>query len=268
MHLLSQSGNLSPTLFSRRRLDHRSFCCGLRSGIPGISDTEKRIAQQSIYAVRLLARLLHPAHFQSIPDTIRRGHDTVTRRGNSKRQALAASAAELFWIRGFAATSIADIADKAQVPLGNVYYYYKSKADLAQAVADIFVGETEAMIDAITAETSDPRQRLSGLVDRLSRSMRSRVDHGCPIALCARDFRRDQRPASERAAESFALLIGFAARELGRLGIRPSVALGMARSAISEWQGGIALAHALGDATILSESFRRMEHILLTPPRG
>ena len=58
------------------------------------------------------------------------------------------------------------------------------------------------------------------------------------------------------------------ANELGRLGIRPSVALGMARSAISEWQGGIALAHALGDATILSESFRRMEHILLTPPRG
>ena len=39
-------------------------------------------------------------------------------------------------------------------------------------------------------------------------------------------------------------------------------------TAIAEWQGGIALAHALGDAAILSESFRRMEHLLLSPARG
>ena len=192
----------------------------------------------------------------------------MAKSGNSKRQALAASAAELFWTRGYAATSIADIAARSQVPLGNVYYYFKTKGDLAHAVADIFVGETQAMIDTISGESQDPRTRLASLVDRLSRSMRSRVDHGCPIALCVRDFRREHAPASERAAESFALLIGFAAKELGRLGIRPSIALNIARSAIAEWQGGIALAHALGDAAILSESFRRMEHLLLSPVRG
>ena len=192
----------------------------------------------------------------------------MSKSGNSKRQALAASAAELFWTRGYAATSIADIATQARVPLGNVYYYYKTKGDLAQAVADIFVGETQGMIDTISAENLEPRARLAGLVDRLSRSLRSRVDHGCPISLCVRDFRRDHPPASARAAESFALLIGFAARELGRLGIRPSIAFNIARSAIAEWQGGIALAHALGDAAILSESFRRMEHLLLSPARG
>ena len=40
-----------------------------------------------------------------------------------------------------------------------------------------------------------------------------------------------------RAAETFSLLIGFIGRELGRSGIRPSSALGIARNAVAEWQG-------------------------------
>ncbi|MBZ0161650.1 MAG: TetR/AcrR family transcriptional regulator [Notoacmeibacter sp.] len=188
--------------------------------------------------------------------------------GKDKRDALAAAAAELFWTRGYAATSIAEIAAHAQVPAGNVYYYFKTKGDLAMAVADIFVGETEAMIGGIGAEHNEPRRRLQALAERLSRSLRSRVEHGCPIALCVRDFRRGEPAASKRAAESFALLTGFIARELGRTGLRPALALGQARAAIAEWQGGIALAHALQDATVLAESFRRMEQVMTGPGRA
>ena len=32
-----------------------------------------------------------------------------------------------------------------------------------------------------------------------------------------------------------------------------------ARQAVAEWQGGIALAHAMGEAPVLSEAFLRME---------
>ena len=41
------------------------------------------------------------------------------------------------------------------------------------------------------------------------------------------------------------------------------LALAKARELVVEWQGGIALAHALGDATVLAESFRRAEQRLL-----
>ncbi len=187
--------------------------------------------------------------------------------GKEKRDALAAAAAELFWTRGYAATSIAEIAARAQIPAGNVYYYFKTKGDFAMAVADIFVGETEAMVNAISTEHAEPRKRLLALAERLARSLRSRVEHGCPIALCIRDFRGEEPAASKRAAESFALLTGFIARELGRTGLRPALALGQARAAIAEWQGGIALAHALQDATVLAESFRRMEQTMVAPAR-
>lgn len=190
------------------------------------------------------------------------------KRGADKREALAAAAAELFWQKGFSSTSLADIAEISGVPLGNLHYYFRSKAHLALAVAEVFVRETEAMLAGIEAEEAEPRRRLAALVARLSRSLRSRVAHGCPIALCVRDFRPEAPAASARAAEAFTLLSAFIARELGRTGLRPSQTLAVARAALAEWQGGMMLAHALEDAAVLSESFRRMEQLLAGAARA
>lgn len=183
-------------------------------------------------------------------------------KGRANREAIVAAAADLFWREGYASATLAGVAAAAGIPPGNLFYYFRTKAELAQAVAEIFVAETEAMLRATEGEEADPRRRLAALVARLSRSLRSRVAHGCPIALCVRDFRAQAPEASDRAAEAFALLIGFMARELGRTGLRPSLALAQSRAALAEWQGGMMLAHALKDASVLSESFRRMERLL------
>lgn len=185
------------------------------------------------------------------------------KRGERNRAQLSSSAARLFWQKGYAATSLADVAEAAGIPLGNVYYYYRSKSDLALAVADVFVAETDLMLNEIEEEVHEPRQRLALLVKRLSRSQGNRVAHGCPIARAIRDFAPTAPTASERAAESFSLLTGFIGRELGRLGTRPSIAMATARAAVSEWQGGMMLAFALKDSSVLSESFRRIEQLLV-----
>ncbi|CAN7230241.1 TetR/AcrR family transcriptional regulator [Phyllobacterium sp. LjRoot231] len=185
---------------------------------------------------------------------------------NEKRDILIATAAVLFWHQGYAVTSLANIATNSGIPLGNIYYYFKSKADLARGVADIFVAETEDMLREITEADQNPRVRLKLLIEKLAHSLKSRVDHGCPIALGIRDFRNESPEAANRAAEAFSLLIGFIGRELGRSGIRPSSALGIARNAVTEWQGGIMLAHGLKDPTVLAESFRRIERLLIVVP--
>lgn len=174
------------------------------------------------------------------------------------------ASAELFWTRGFEATSLADIASAAHVPLGNVYYYFKTKADLARAVADLFVAQTGTLVEDVRAATAEPRGRLKLLVERLQSSQQSRVVHGCPIFAAVREFRPTVPDASGRAAESFSLLTGFIATELGRTGLRPSIALSRARAAVADWQGSIALAHALGEPPVLAECFARMERTLGT----
>ncbi|MCR9136849.1 MAG: TetR/AcrR family transcriptional regulator [Alphaproteobacteria bacterium] len=188
----------------------------------------------------------------------------MSKRGAMRRRQLLAAAANRFWQYGYGSTSLADIAGDAEVPLGNVYYYFRSKQDIASGVADIFVAETQTMLSEIADAEPDPRRRVLALIRRLSESNRSRVERGCPIALAVRDFRAGAPAASKRAAEAFDLLIGFIGRELQRTGARPSTALARAREIIVEWQGGISLAHALGDATVLAESFRRAEQRVIS----
>lgn len=190
----------------------------------------------------------------------------MSTKGDQRREAIVAAAARLFWQCGFSATSIADVARDANVPQGNMFYYFRSKADLAVAVADVFVEETQSLIAEAEAASPDPRQRIRFLLHRMGQSNRSRMTSGCPISAAVRDFRRQAPAASARAAQSFELIVSFIARELQKTGPRPSVALARARAVVVEWQGGIALAHAFSDMTVLAESLRRAEQSLQIAP--
>ena len=53
-----------------------------------------------------------------------------------KRTRLIETATKLAYARGFRETSLADIAAAARVPVGNVYYYFKTKEELAEAVVE------------------------------------------------------------------------------------------------------------------------------------
>jgi len=57
-----------------------------------------------------------------------------------KRTRLIETATKLAYGRGFRETSLADIAEAARVPVGNVYYYFKTKEELAEAVVERRLG--------------------------------------------------------------------------------------------------------------------------------
>ena len=184
-------------------------------------------------------------------------------KGELRREALTLAAAELFWHRGFAATSIADVANAADVPVGNVYYYFKTKADIADAVAKLFVQQTRSLIEEVEAEAQSPREAVRLTIQRLKTTQTDRVAHGCPISSACHEFSRAAPEAARTAAESFSVLTAFLARNLTAAGHRPSVAMARARTLLCEWQGGIALAHSLGETQILSEAMARMERMAL-----
>jgi len=55
-------------------------------------------------------------------------------RGRDKRERLVEGACRAFYEHGVEHTTIADISRIADVPLGNVYYYFKTKDELVEAV--------------------------------------------------------------------------------------------------------------------------------------
>ena len=65
--------------------------------------------------------------------------------------------------QGIEKTTLADIAAAAGVPLGNVYYYFKTKSDLVDAIVESHVAEADALLAAIDAAHAAPRDRLKAV---------------------------------------------------------------------------------------------------------
>src|ERR1700739_2362726 len=68
--------------------------------------------------------------------------DADERRRPGKRQRLIAAASQLLHQHGVEKTTLADIAQAADVPVGNVYYYFKTKDDIITAVIEAHVQQS------------------------------------------------------------------------------------------------------------------------------
>jgi len=70
------------------------------------------------------------------------------------------AAARLFAQRGYAATSMRDIAQAASMLPGSLYYHFAAKEDLLAAVYEAGVREIVAAVRAAAAGETDPWERL------------------------------------------------------------------------------------------------------------
>src|SRR6201992_1258052 len=102
-----------------------------------------------------------------------------------KRERLIAAACDLFHRQGIAAATLAHIAEAADVPLGNVYYYFKTKDDIVAAVVEARTEEIRSATAAVQRRHGSPKARLKALVAMLAESRETIADHGCPYGtLC------------------------------------------------------------------------------------
>ena len=76
-----------------------------------------------------------------------------------KRSQLVSAAVGLAYQNGFGATSLADIAHEAEVPLGNVYYYFKTKDEIGEAIVELRLAELSAQRQRWN-EAGSPKDRL------------------------------------------------------------------------------------------------------------
>ena len=83
-----------------------------------------------------------------------------TPRSDSRLQGLLDVAAQLFAQRGFAATSMRDIALGVKMLPGSVYYHFASKDELLVAVYEAGVGELEVAMEAALKPGAEPWARL------------------------------------------------------------------------------------------------------------
>jgi TetR/AcrR family transcriptional regulator, transcriptional repressor for nem operon len=99
---------------------------------------------------------------------------------------LVAAASQLLHQQGIMRTTLAEIAQAAGVPPGNVYYYFKTKDEIIAAVVEARVQETLAMTAALERRHRTPKARLKALVAAFAQQGGTVARHGCPLGtLCS-----------------------------------------------------------------------------------
>jgi TetR/AcrR family transcriptional repressor of nem operon len=175
---------------------------------------------------------------------------------SAKRQRLMTAAAQVVHQQGAERTTIADIARAADVPVGNVYYYFKTKDDLVAAALEEHARELGLLIAELNRRP-DPRQRLKALVDAWVSQRDLAARYGCPTGTLAAEL--DKRPEGgldEEAGRVIRLLLDWVESQFRELNLPDPADLAI--TLVAAYQGMSLLANALRDPTIMTREGTRL----------
>lgn len=173
-----------------------------------------------------------------------------------KRERLVGSAGELLHRQGVEATTLAEIAQAANVPLGNVYYYFKTKNELISAVVASYVEQIDAMLTMLEA-IPEPAERLKALVQRWDDMRDVVARYGCPFGTLACELDRRCDGVDAEAAEPIRRILDWSESQIGQLGLDHPKELAI--TLFAGLQGGALLAGALHDRDIMANEVRRLQ---------
>jgi AcrR family transcriptional regulator len=173
-----------------------------------------------------------------------------------KRERLVEGARTLFHEQGVHRTTLAEIADRARVPVGNVYYYFKTKDDLVEAVIDSYEERAAALIESFELSKT-PQARLKALVRNWLDMREIVAQHGCPMGTLCAELDKIDSGIDRDAADVMKTIIQWAEGQFRQLGRRDARDLALAL--FSGIQGAALLANAFADPTILTRQTRHLE---------
>lgn len=121
------------------------------------------------------------------------------------RERLITAAMKLFYVKGYEATSVAEILEQAGAGSGSLYYFFRDKQDLALAVARHY---REILFDVLFApvyETvEDPIERIFALLNNYRRGLvESDFVYGCPIGNLSLEISESLPEVRQKLGENF-----------------------------------------------------------------
>jgi TetR/AcrR family transcriptional regulator, transcriptional repressor for nem operon len=181
-----------------------------------------------------------------------------------KRAELVAAATLLLHEQGFHRTTLAEVAARAEVPLGNIYYYFKTKEALAEAVIRAHEGALRARFASWTRAHREPRARLRCLVRAPLNSADRVIQFGCPHGSLCQELEKlgADTPLARAGARLLAVYIDWVEEQFRALGVARGEARARATDLVGAVQGAMLLANTMRSTELLTHQLRRVERQL------
>lgn len=179
-----------------------------------------------------------------------------------KRVKLVEAADSLVYSQGFHGTTLADVAKAAGVPLGNVYYYFKTKDELGAAVIDrradgykVLIGEWDRQVD--------PKARIKAFLDYVVRQRDMLSRSGCPTGSLCQELRKEGGVLAEHAAILFRNMLGWLEIQFQAIGHGEDAA-DLALHLVSALQGVSLLTHTFQNPDLMLRECVRLKEWIET----
>jgi AcrR family transcriptional regulator len=176
--------------------------------------------------------------------------------GAGKRERLTEAAREVLHRQGVEATTLADIAAAADVPVGNVYYYFKTKDELVAAA----IGSHEELMSNAFAELNKhrtPRARLRAYIRMLTDQRDLVAASGCPQGSLCSELDKRGGGLAGGCAQLMAMPIDWAETQFREMGRRDARDLAVAL--IASYQGIALLTNTFRDPEMMVREGKRLE---------
>jgi TetR/AcrR family transcriptional repressor of nem operon len=175
---------------------------------------------------------------------------------SGKRERLVDAARALFHEQGVHRTTLAHVAERAEIPLGNVYYYFKTKDALVDAVLDGYKQQAARLIESFERGRT-PQTRLKALIRNWDDMRHAVARHGCPMGTLCSELDKMDGGLDREAAAVLKTIIDWAEEQFRQIGRRDARDLALALFA--GIQGASLLANTFRDPTILTRHGRHLE---------
>jgi TetR/AcrR family transcriptional regulator, transcriptional repressor for nem operon len=121
------------------------------------------------------------------------------------RQRIVEAALYLFWLRGYTATGIAEILERANANAGSFYYSFKTKEELLLAVLELYIQTLmPVVIQPVLSQVQDPIERVFGILEFYRKNLLATgCTYGCPIGRLALEIPEEQFRVHKRLADNF-----------------------------------------------------------------
>lgn len=157
-------------------------------------------------------------------------------RRNDKRDKLVEAADVLFQQQGISNTTLANIATLAEVPLGNVYYYFKSKDSIILAVIE----RRKKILATLFNEWNQKeavKARLSALIAHTAHSAQEAAQFGDSLGSLCQELGKQGGSIAEAAAQLMQEIILWCEKQFTALGKTENEAAKLALNLVASLQG-------------------------------
>jgi TetR/AcrR family transcriptional regulator, transcriptional repressor for nem operon len=173
-----------------------------------------------------------------------------------KRERLVAGARQIMHEKGVEKTTIAEIAHAAEVPPGNVYYYFKTKDELIDATVQSLAQDMRTMLASLERHRT-PQGRLKALVRALTDQRDIVAEYGCPMGSLCSELDKGTHAADHDCAQLLRVPVDWAEQQFRQMGRRDARDLALAL--IASYHGIALLTNSFRDPELMVREARRLE---------